>query len=42
VTVKVTTFSEPNSLAVPREALHVENGKTYVYKVVAAGWCEPP
>jgi HlyD family secretion protein len=34
VTVTVTTASEPNSLAVPREALHSENGKTYVYKVV--------
>lgn len=34
VTVTVTTSSEPNSLAVPREALHSENGKPYVFKVV--------
>jgi HlyD family secretion protein len=34
VTVTVTTSSEPNSLAVPREALHSENGKLYVFKVV--------
>ena len=34
VTVTVTTSSEPNTLAVPREALHSENGKPYVYKVV--------
>jgi HlyD family secretion protein len=34
VTVTVTTSSEPNTLTVPREALHVENGKPFVYKVV--------
>ncbi len=34
VTVTVTTSSEPNALSVPREALHSENGKPYVYKVV--------
>jgi HlyD family secretion protein len=34
VTVTVTTSSEPNSLGVPREALHSENGKPYVFKVV--------
>jgi HlyD family secretion protein len=33
VTVTVTTASEPDALSVPREALHIENGKTYVYKV---------
>jgi HlyD family secretion protein len=33
VTVTVTLSSEPNSLSVPREALRVENGKPYVYKV---------
>jgi HlyD family secretion protein len=42
VTVKVTTFSEPNSLAVPREALRVENGKTYVYKVAGDGLARTP
>jgi HlyD family secretion protein len=35
VTVTVTTSSEPNILTVPREALHVENGKYYVYRVVS-------
>jgi len=34
VTVTVTTSSEPDTLSVPREALHSENGKPYVYKVV--------
>ncbi|MGO9618075.1 MAG: efflux RND transporter periplasmic adaptor subunit [Bryobacteraceae bacterium] len=34
VTVTVTTSSEPNTLSMPREALHSENGKPYVYKVV--------
>ena len=34
VTVTVTTASEPNSMVVPREALHSENGKPFVYKVV--------
>jgi len=34
VTVTVTISSDPNVLSVPREALHTENGKTYVYKVV--------
>ncbi len=34
VTVTVTTSREPNALTVPREALHVENGKPFVFKVV--------
>jgi len=34
VTVTATTSSEANALAVPREALHSENGKFFVYKVV--------
>jgi HlyD family secretion protein len=35
VTVTVTTSREPNTLTVPREALHVENGgKPFVYKIV--------
>lgn len=33
VTVTVTTSSAPNALTVPREALHVENGKQFVFKV---------
>jgi HlyD family secretion protein len=36
VTVTVTLSSDPNVLSIPREALHSENGKTYVYKVVNA------
>ena len=42
VTVKVTTSSEPNSLAVPREALHNENGKPFVFKVAAGGLVRTP
>jgi HlyD family secretion protein len=34
VTVTVTTSSEANILAVPREALHSENSKAYVYRIV--------
>lgn len=37
VTVTVTLSSEPNSLSVPREALRIENGKPFVYKVVKGG-----
>ena len=37
VTVTVTISSEPNALSVPREALHSENGKTFVYKTVKDG-----
>ncbi|HEY1648584.1 MAG TPA: efflux RND transporter periplasmic adaptor subunit [Terracidiphilus sp.] len=33
VTATVTTASQPNALTVPREALHFENGKPFVYKV---------
>jgi HlyD family secretion protein len=34
VTVTVTTSSTPDTLTVPRQALYVENGKTFVFKVV--------
>jgi HlyD family secretion protein len=34
VTVTVTTSSESNVLSVPREALHSESGKPYVFKIV--------
>jgi HlyD family secretion protein len=34
VTVTVTTSSEPNALSVPREALHMENGKPFVFRVL--------
>ncbi len=33
VTVTVTISSEANALSMPREALHEQNGKYYVYKV---------
>jgi HlyD family secretion protein len=42
VTVTVTTSSEPNALSVPREALHSENGKSFVYKVVNDGLVRTP
>ena len=34
VTVQVTTSSQPDALSIPREAMHSENGRYYVYKVV--------
>jgi HlyD family secretion protein len=34
VTVTVTTSSESNVLTVPRESLHSENGKPYVFRIV--------
>lgn len=34
VTVYVTTSSEANALTIPREALHVENGKAFVFSIV--------
>jgi HlyD family secretion protein len=34
VNVLVTTSSQPDTLTVPREALYVENGKPFVFKVV--------
>ena len=34
VTVTVTTSSQANALSIPREALHVENGKPYVFRVI--------
>jgi HlyD family secretion protein len=37
VTVTVTTSSEPNALTVPREALHAENSKFFVYKIATDG-----
>ena len=35
VTVTVTTSNAPNTLTVPREALHSENGKPFVYRIVS-------
>jgi HlyD family secretion protein len=37
VTVTATISSEANALSIPRDALHAENGRTYVYKVVKDG-----
>lgn len=34
VTVTVTTSTQSNALSVPREALHVENGKAFVFRIV--------
>lgn len=34
VTVTVTISSQSNVMSMPREALHIENGKPYVYKIV--------
>ena len=34
VTVTVTTASQMNALSIPREALHMENGKPYVFRIV--------
>jgi HlyD family secretion protein len=42
VTVTVTTSSEANALTIPREALHSENGKNYVFKMVGDGLKRTP
>jgi HlyD family secretion protein len=42
VTVLATTSSESNSLDVPREAVHYENGKPFVYKVINGGLQRTP
>jgi HlyD family secretion protein len=42
VTVTVTTSSEPNALSLPREALHSQNGKPYVFKVVGDSLVRTP
>jgi HlyD family secretion protein len=34
VTVTVTISSQSDVMSMPREALHIENGKPYVYKIV--------
>ena len=34
VTVTVTIGSQANALSIPREAIHMENGKPYVFKIV--------
>jgi HlyD family secretion protein len=42
VTVTVTTSSQADALTVPREALHVENGKPFVFRVVGDGLRRTP
>lgn len=42
VTVTVTTSSQGNVLTVPREALHVESGKPFVFKVVGDSLVRTP
>jgi HlyD family secretion protein len=42
VTVTVTTSREEHALSVPREALHSEGGKPYVYKIVNEGLVRTP
>lgn len=42
VTVTVTTSSQQNALTIPRDALRVEGGKTYVYKVVGDSLVRTP
>ena len=34
VTVTVTTSTQANALSIPREGLHIENGKAFVFRVV--------
>jgi HlyD family secretion protein len=43
VTVTVTTSTQPDVLSIPREALHLQNGKNpYVYKVVNGSLVRTP
>ncbi|HEX4322018.1 MAG TPA: efflux RND transporter periplasmic adaptor subunit [Acidobacteriaceae bacterium] len=42
VTVTVTTSSQPNILTIPREALHVENGKPYVFRIIDGSLVRTP
>ncbi len=42
VTVTVTTSNQSKALTVPREALHSENGKSYVYKIVGSQLVRTP
>jgi len=42
VNVTVTISSEPDALSVPREALHFENGRPYVYRIVGDGLKRTP
>lgn len=42
VTVTVTTSSQSNALSVARDALHSENGKPYVFKIINGGLHKTP
>jgi HlyD family secretion protein len=42
VTITVTTSREKSALSLPREALHSENGKPYVFKVMKDGLVRTP
>jgi HlyD family secretion protein len=42
VTVTVTTSTAPNTLTVPREALHSEGGKPFVYRIVNGSLVRTP
>jgi HlyD family secretion protein len=42
VNVTVTTFTEPNALSIPREALLSQNGQPYVFKVEGNGLVRTP
>jgi len=42
VTVAVTVSSEPNVLSVPRESLHMEGGKPFVYSVMGGTLVKTP
>jgi HlyD family secretion protein len=42
VTVTVTTSNQSSALTIPREALHIENGNPYVFKVVGDSLVRTP
>jgi HlyD family secretion protein len=42
VTVTVTTATAPNTLTVPREALHSEAGKAFVYRIINGSLVRTP
>lgn len=42
VNVTATTSSDPNALSIPRQALHSENGKPFVFKVVGNNLVRTP
>lgn len=42
VNVTATTSSDPDALSIPRQALHSENGKPFVFKVIGSGLVRTP